>query len=346
MPDLYHEHATRSCQFLNRLSNYALKVSPLPEPWRVSAPPAKARTAPESFARYLPAVPQDKTWGLQVTNAGYVKIESKMTHLPAGHPKDFVFSCQAGRTLQEYQLHYFPHGGGIFESKPSGRCQIQAGAFCLLFPRVWHRYSPLAETCWDDYWIGFKGPYINQLVRQSALSPTQPLLRSGIGHEALEQYRDIFTELQAESPEVMPVIAAQTMLLLAHVLAGRKDRDQGAERIISSAKCILRSNLDRDINLHALASSLNTSYTWLRRSFRLCTGRSLHQYHLHLRLQKAWQLLATSGCTVREAADQTGFNDEFYFSRLFKLKTGRSPKTLKPPRLARRIALKSDFLPF
>ncbi len=37
-------------------------------------------------------------------------------------------------------------------------------------------------------------------------------------------------------------------------------------------------------------------------------------------------LSGSSDCTVKEAAYRSGFDDEHYFSRLFKKKTGRSPK--------------------
>jgi len=313
------------------MSSCAPQVKVLLDAARVFArasSPAKVRATQEIFARYLPAAGQDEAWGLQVTNAGYVKIEP-MAHAPAGHPQEYALPWSLGMKLQEYQLHYFPKVGGVFESKPSGRCEIQGGDFFLLFPGVWHRYSPLPTNGWDQYWVGFKGPYIDQLVHKGAITPAHPVVHPDIRLEVLTQYRELIAELQAESPESMPVLAAITMLLLARALAAHKDKNQRTERIIRSAQCILRSNLERDIDLHTLASSLNTSYTWLRRSFQLYTGQSLHQYRLQLRIQKASQLLASSDCTVREAAWQIGFNDEFYFSRLFKLKTGHSPEALK-----------------
>ncbi|MBL9215375.1 MAG: AraC family transcriptional regulator [Opitutaceae bacterium] len=319
------------------MSSSVRKASSLPAPWSrptAATPPVRSRQVPPSSARYVPAAPQDESWGLLITEAGYVKAGTRKPS-GAGPGDTLATAIQAGRKLPEYQLHYFPAGGGTFESEPSGRCEIQAGDFCLVFPEVWHRYVPPRDGGWDEAWVGFHGPHIDQLVRQGSFSPLRPVLRPGFGPEIVEPFRDIFAEIQAGSPQATPVLAAQTMLLLARILAGHKQQDQGTDRIIQAAKSILRTNLDCDIDLHALAGSLNTSYTWLRRSFRLSTGLTLHQYHLQLRIEKAWQLLATSGCTVREAAEQTGFNDEFYFSRLFKLKTGRSPESLKPARVAR-----------
>lgn len=275
---------------------------------------------------YIAAGTGDPIWGIHVTQAGYTKVRPGASATPGGSPRNA--DCTPG----EYRLHYLACGRGIFESEPSGQRQISAGDFCLTFPGVRYRCIPQARIGWDQYWVSFTGPYIDKLLNRGTLRPDYPFARQGCGQQPLEQFRDIFTLLQAKSAAATPVISAQAMLLLARLLFSRGqggDEKSDTERIVHAAKGILRAHLNRDIDLEMLAQTLNTSYTSLRRRFRLSTGCSLHQFHLQLRLQKAWQLLSSGGCTVREAAELTGFSDEFYFSRLFKTKTGRSPETLK-----------------
>jgi AraC-like DNA-binding protein len=228
-------------------------------------------------------------------------------------------------------LHYFPRGTGAFESKPGGRRQIEAGDFFLLFPGAWHRYAPSHRIGWDEFWIGFKGDYADRLVQKGFFSPKRPVFKSQGEHEVLDSFSEIFIQLREEPIGFMQVIAAHAMQLLATVLAASKARHAGTQtdRIIRQAKHELRSRLERDIDLHLLARELGVSYAWLRRTFRQYTGLPPHQYHLQLRLNKAMQLLSAANCTVKEAAAQIGYTDEYYFSRLFKLKTGRSPQTWK-----------------
>ena len=74
-----------------------------------------------------------------------------------------------------------------------------------------------------------------------------------------------------------------------------------------------------------LAQELGVSYSWLRHTFTAHTGLSPHQYLLEFRLVRARNLLTESELTIKEIATQTGFEDELYFSRLFRQKLALTP---------------------
>lgn len=59
--------------------------------------------------------------------------------------------------------------------------------------------------------------------------------------------------------------------------------------------------------------------------FKKATGRSPRQYLIDLRLRAAVNLLSTTDMPVQEVARQSGFDDAFYFSRLFSRRMGKSP---------------------
>jgi AraC-like DNA-binding protein len=75
-----------------------------------------------------------------------------------------------------------------------------------------------------------------------------------------------------------------------------------------------------------VARELNVSYSRFRALFRRCTGLSPAQYHLQLRIRRACELLEGSALRIKEVADRLGFESPYYFSRLFKKKTGVSPE--------------------
>lgn len=59
--------------------------------------------------------------------------------------------------------------------------------------------------------------------------------------------------------------------------------------------------------------------------FKQLTGHTVVRYQNWLRINKAKDLLSSGEYTVTETARETGFEDVYYFSRLFKKLTGNTP---------------------
>jgi AraC family transcriptional activator of pobA len=74
-----------------------------------------------------------------------------------------------------------------------------------------------------------------------------------------------------------------------------------------------------------IAGELNLSSAYLSDMLRNLTGRNTQQ-HIHEKLiEKAKEILTTTGLTVSEIAYQLGFEYPQSFSKLFKNKTGQTP---------------------
>jgi AraC family transcriptional regulator len=88
----------------------------------------------------------------------------------------------------------------------------------------------------------------------------------------------------------------------------------------------MRAHLQRDISLTELAQAANVSPQHLVRLFKRATGFAPHQYLIHLRIQRAKELLMRGGMTISEIAALTGFADQSHLSRHFKRIVGCTPK--------------------
>jgi AraC-like DNA-binding protein len=54
-----------------------------------------------------------------------------------------------------------------------------------------------------------------------------------------------------------------------------------------------------------------------------------YQYYIHIKIHKAEELLQLEDISIKETAYRMGFDDQYHFSRLFKLKTGLTPSQWK-----------------
>ena len=97
------------------------------------------------------------------------------------------------------------------------------------------------------------------------------------------------------------------------------------ESVINKARAILRANIEQTISMEKLAEELRISYSWFRKAFKAYTGIAPQQYLLQLRIEKAKMLLTDRSKSIKEIAFSLNFESPFYFSKLFKEKTGCSP---------------------
>ena len=84
----------------------------------------------------------------------------------------------------------------------------------------------------------------------------------------------------------------------------------------------------------AFASSLGLSYSLFRRLFLAETGHAPLAYQLEVRVSQARVLLEQTDLSVSEIAQQTGFANVFYFSKMFSKRTGQTPSACRRAALA------------
>ena len=73
------------------------------------------------------------------------------------------------------------------------------------------------------------------------------------------------------------------------------------------------------------AADRHMSDCWFNRPFKKVTKVTPIQYIISLRITSAINLLENTNHNINQIASMVGYDDEYYFSRLFKKNTGLSP---------------------
>jgi len=79
----------------------------------------------------------------------------------------------------------------------------------------------------------------------------------------------------------------------------------------------------------ALAAQMSVRH--FHRTFIKATGFTFNQYIQNLRIERGCELLRSTRMTVAEIAEAVGYQDKGYFQKLFKRKTGQSPRSYRRP---------------
>jgi AraC-like DNA-binding protein len=281
-----------------------------------------------NFYRYFSLTEQDREWGMYVTTTGETGTGPNEPYPPPGHPKGYAFEWSRGRTLQDLQVIYISTGRGWFESAQTPPQAIEAGTVFLLFPGVWHRYMPEPATGWQEHWVGIDGDIPRRWVRNGFFSPQAPVLKP-VEEETLRTlYARIVEAAKTDQPALQQVMTGAASQIVGQIYSAQQARPTGEQRSASAVEQAIermRDDPGSDLDLPELATQLGVSYSWLRRTFAERTGISPHQYFLGLRLVRARKLLLQTGLSVKEIAQEVGFEDEHYFCRLFRRKSGATP---------------------
>jgi len=94
---------------------------------------------------------------------------------------------------------------------------------------------------------------------------------------------------------------------------------------VGRARELIRARYREPLRMAALAAEVGLSPSHFSRRFKKRFGRAPVDYQLDLRLQSACQLLRTSAEPLAGIAAAVGFDDVYYFSRLFRRRMGEPP---------------------
>ncbi|HXR03139.1 MAG TPA: AraC family transcriptional regulator [Verrucomicrobiae bacterium] len=89
-------------------------------------------------------------------------------------------------------------------------------------------------------------------------------------------------------------------------------------RRIEQSIAHMREHLNQPLPVAKLAALVHVSPSYFFALFKRRTGSSPMDYFTHLRMQHACRLLDATSASVKEVAAVLGYDDPFYFSRVFK----------------------------
>ncbi|MDP4183801.1 MAG: AraC family transcriptional regulator [Bacteroidota bacterium] len=285
----------------------------------------------QNYFKYLTAGEDDINWGMYITVTGVATTLKNSEYPSREHPNGYYFTWSKGRILQEYQILYITEGSGIFENK-YGNFKVNSGDVIILFPGEWHRYCPNKQTGWKEHYLGFNGAFAENILSLPPFSKEEPVLSVGFNVQLLDLYCQVIETVHNERAGYQQICAGITMTILAQINALIKYKDfEGKEVELKVRKaCIfLRENLDKQINVEEIAEKLNIGYSHFRKMFKKYTGLSPVQYHFQLRMKHAYDMLVSTDKSVKMIAYDLGFQSLFYFTKVFKQKTGMTPTDVR-----------------
>ncbi|WP_346237075.1 AraC family transcriptional regulator [Niabella insulamsoli] len=223
-------------------------------------------------------------------------------------------------------LIYCAEGKGHYQTEQAEHTLLP-GQFFMLPPGQFHMYQADLKNPWSIYWIHFSGDMLktfNHLIKaDDFVAPTK--VKNEI--KIIEQWSDIYSALSAgfEQSNLTYANLSLYKLLATFVCPIEFIKPLADEDPISRSIAYMKANIHLPLTVQELAARQNLSGSHFMIRFKSKTGTSPIDYLIRLKIQFACQLLKQTDLRVNEVAEKTGYQDVFYFSRIFKKYTGVPP---------------------
>ena len=236
------------------------------------------------------------------------------------HPdKDYFISRKVFAAIT---LEYVVSGEGFVEV--DGKHEpVTQGDIYLLLPGKSHSYGASKTNPYEKIWINFVSDIFLNAITAFSLN-NQTVYHAGENFKPLfyklleiSQNETVDDNVQNELSKVVYSILADLNTVKNSMLPG----DAFTRRVYE----VLSRNTYGKPKIKELASTLCVSEAHLIKQFKQAYGVTPYHFLLDKKIETAKTLLSYTDKNVRQVAQELGFDNEHYFSDIFKQKTGYTP---------------------
>lgn len=192
-----------------------------------------------------------------------------------------------------------------------------------------HAYGADDSIPWNIYWMHMAGDQADAFMEWKTSMFEDPVFPLASVESLIEMFETAMRySIAVFNEKTMANLVRVVHGILSETIVQREENRRGSRvvegRILKSIRH-MRESLDENLTLEELARVATLSVPHYSSLFKSHTGSSPLRFFTRLRLQKACELMEDPDRTVQSVAYELGFNDPFYFGRIFKKFIGVSP---------------------
>lgn len=245
---------------------------------------------------------------------------------------------------------YYPQARYHFRERPSGSNQfiliycidgqgeirlnealhtVSANHFFIIPAGMPHAYRSDENNPWSIYWVHFSGGKAGVYSRFACQAQSIERGKTSRITDRIDLFSEIFRNLDRgfsiETLEYVNQCLPHLLASFTHISQFRLIKESGEKDPVVQSINFMIENLTHKLKLGEIATETSLSASHYSRIFVNRTGHSPIDYFIQLKIQRACRLLDNSGLMVADVAREMGFDDQFYFSRVFRKVMGMSP---------------------
>ncbi len=276
-------------------------------------------------------------------------IGQRMTYLP-GIIKKRVFKDPRVYDLYITHIGIFPKASGHLRNRPLGCSQyillyciegegwvviagkryvVAKNQLFIIDAKTPCAYGANQNNPWTNYWIHFAGenaalysPPVNRVIEIQSSENSRLEERLLLFEEMIQNVADYFV---FEKVVYANICLKQFLTSIKHLDVYRSVRKETGNDMLENVISFMKNNLNRNLKIEKIANKFNCSTSNIYKLFKNKLASSPLDFFIHLKMERACRLLTNTNLKVKEVGKKLGYDDQYYFSRIFSKHIGLSP---------------------
>ena len=226
--------------------------------------------------------------------------------------------------IEEYIFLYCMDGSGQITVEDRTYTLRGEEAFCIPRNRS-HCYYASEEDPWSILWVHFKGEdTVHFPLEEGRVISFQSQHATGRMQYLFEL---LFRVLERNYTLGNFIYISQVLSLILAETYNREKKDSVPEqnRHVTAVVRYMYRHLDENLSLGALSEEFELSKSYLNLIFQKATGHTPMDFFQELKMKEACKLLRSTELYIYQIGQRLGYQDPYYFSRIFRKVVGVSP---------------------
>lgn len=229
-------------------------------------------------------------------------------------------------------LIYCLNGSGWI-SVDGKKHSVKANQYFIIPANKPHSYGSNSNEPWSIYWVHYAGTL--SAYFSDNINAVKNITPSSIDRidDRLHLFEEILKNLEMgyslDNINYANICLKHFLASFCFLTQFRQIRKTMEEDMIEKSINYMKNNVQKKLSLEDLAHESGWSASHYSLEFRKKIGHSPMDYLIQLKIQKACQILDHTALRIKEVAQQIGYDDAYYFSRLFKKTMNLSPKAYR-----------------
>ncbi len=224
------------------------------------------------------------------------------------------FRCEA-----IYKMHFVAKGRGRINVN-GVIYELNRNDVFFTFPSV--RYAIESDKDFEYMYISYLGARTNQIADKLNITKKNFLFR-GFDDLSLVWKNSIMEDVSVLSWRCEGIL----LYTFSYIAESTSEKKRTYTESMQKIKKYLDENFtDTDLSLDKISQIFLYNKKYISSAFKREIGVGIVQYVSALRIRYAYSLVEQGVTSVKDIAFLSGYNEPLYFSKVFKSKTGMSPK--------------------